>query len=297
MPDQNNESTQPATTPEPPAPQKQLSSLAKWAFRLLVVGFILVIGRKPLVYVMRWQSEVLFLILCIVGIVLLLVAFILGILALVQIRHNKGNLKGMPRSLFTVVVSICCFLYIGNMLYTELEAVAHFICGERVAAVGKILSIYAEDHNDALPTASCWCDVVIGHEDVGVGQFICPGSDAIVGESSYAMNKYIADMNMSQLPKDIVVIFETDYGRTTKRGWWQKFPFSRDNKFYSVVESNGIPKVIRSDKLDKLRWNQVGGPEMLTCEHHQGKGCYILFGDGHVWFTKKEEFTKLRWKP
>jgi prepilin-type processing-associated H-X9-DG protein len=52
--------------------------------------------------------------------------------------------------------------------------------------------------------------------------------------------------------------------------------------------------VVRSDKLDKLRWNQVGGPAILTTEHHKGEGCNILFGDGHVEFVKKEEIPKLR---
>lgn len=43
-------------------------------------------------------------------------------------------------------------------------------------------------------------------------------------------------------------------------------------------------------------WNQFGGPELLTFENHGGKGCNMLFNDGHVEFVKPEKTEKLRWK-
>ncbi len=44
-------------------------------------------------------------------------------------------------------------------------------------------------------------------------------------------------------------------------------------------------------------WNQVGGPEILTTENHQGEGCNIVFLDGHVEFVKTQALNDLRWKP
>jgi len=43
-------------------------------------------------------------------------------------------------------------------------------------------------------------------------------------------------------------------------------------------------------------WNQFGGPELLTTENHDGKGCNITFNDGSVNFVKTEELTELKWK-
>lgn len=43
-------------------------------------------------------------------------------------------------------------------------------------------------------------------------------------------------------------------------------------------------------------WNQFGGPELLAPENHQGKGCHILFVDGHVEFVKTGRFDELRWE-
>lgn len=42
-------------------------------------------------------------------------------------------------------------------------------------------------------------------------------------------------------------------------------------------------------------WNQVGGPELLTTQNHQGQGCNVLFIDNHVEFVKTKDLDKLKW--
>jgi prepilin-type processing-associated H-X9-DG protein len=42
-------------------------------------------------------------------------------------------------------------------------------------------------------------------------------------------------------------------------------------------------------------WNQRGGSELLTTENHDGKGCNVLFVDGHVEFVKAEKLAGLKW--
>ena len=43
-------------------------------------------------------------------------------------------------------------------------------------------------------------------------------------------------------------------------------------------------------------WNQYGGPELLTFDNHAGKGCHVLFNDGHVEFIKPKDVGKLKWE-
>jgi len=43
-------------------------------------------------------------------------------------------------------------------------------------------------------------------------------------------------------------------------------------------------------------WNQFGGPEILTTDNHDGKGCNVLFNDGRVRFVKTKDLRKLKWK-
>ncbi|MHC4488714.1 MAG: hypothetical protein ACYSW7_05995 [Planctomycetota bacterium] len=45
----------------------------------------------------------------------------------------------------------------------------------------------------------------------------------------------------------------------------------------------------------KAGWNQFGGPEILTLENHNGKGCNVLFNDGHREFVKTEQLGQLKW--
>ena len=42
-------------------------------------------------------------------------------------------------------------------------------------------------------------------------------------------------------------------------------------------------------------WNQVGGPELLTTDNHQGEGCNILFADNHVEFVRTQNLDRLKW--
>ena len=44
-------------------------------------------------------------------------------------------------------------------------------------------------------------------------------------------------------------------------------------------------------------WNQVGGPEILTTDNHQGDGCNVVFVDCHVEFVKARDIQYLKWKP
>jgi hypothetical protein len=44
-------------------------------------------------------------------------------------------------------------------------------------------------------------------------------------------------------------------------------------------------------------WNQVGGPEILTTDNHQGEGCNVAFVDMHVEFVRAGDIPDLKWKP
>jgi hypothetical protein len=48
----------------------------------------------------------------------------------------------------------------------------------------------------------------------------------------------------------------------------------------------------------KPGWNQHGGPELFTFDHHDPKGGCVVLNDGTVKFVRtKEELAQLRWRP
>ncbi len=68
------------------------------------------------------------------------------------------------------------------------------------------------------------------------------------------------------------------------------------NRNVEILGTNAPPDVVLLFETH-AGWNQVGGPEILTTDNHQGDGCNILFIDSHVAFIKTENLNRLKWKP
>ncbi|MEN8126359.1 MAG: hypothetical protein ABFR90_00980 [Planctomycetota bacterium] len=165
------------------------------------------------------------------------------------------------------------------------------VCGTNLKGLTTALYVYAMDYDDILPTDH-WCDLLIEEADVSPESFVCPQSNAIEGESSYAMNKNVAGKKNSKLPSDVVLLFETDKGvedgpRTASIETRRHYKFL--NEFRNAYDEG--------TKIYKDRFNQVGGPEDIALHHNKnGKlGCNVAFADGHTEFITKDRIADLRW--
>ncbi len=126
------------------------------------------------------------------------------------------------------------------------------LCGNDLKSLGLNIFRYQIDHNDQLPDANKWCDLLIENiEDLTKEDttFRCPNDKT--GPCSYALNPNCK----SNSPSDVVLLFESRGG-----------------------------------------WNQSGGPELLNTDNHEGKGCNILFYDGHVECIDAKDLKNLKWK-
>jgi hypothetical protein len=220
-----------------------------------------------------------------------LVGIAFGIVALYKIKKANGLIVGKGYALAGLVLAVAQIAFIGIAILglTRWNTPENeLICGANLNGMGKALMCYSNDYNDTLPVADKWCDALIKYADVSPNQFVCKESDTIKGESSYAMNSNVAGREVTY-PADIVVLFETDYGKDAN-GRTEPIQ-NRDGykEFYALNKKSDNIKVY------KKRWNQTGGAEMLTAEHHKGKGSTILFGDMRVEFVEKERFGSLRW--
>jgi hypothetical protein len=79
---------------------------------------------------------------------------------------------------------------------------------------------------------------------------------------------------------------------------WLKCPANKNGRCHyaiNVISHRSNPRKVLLFET-KAGWNQVGGPELLTTDNHNGKGCNVLFNDNTVEFVKTKELAKLKWK-
>jgi len=224
----------------------------------------------------------------VVLLVLLAAAPVLGIAALIQIHRSPEKISGATKVKLVIIVS-SIFLFFSGMfppMERSIELANRVKCGTQLSGIGKALSAYAQENDGILPPEN-WCDLLIISEDVDPDMFVCPASDAVYGESSFALNTAAAGKKLSELPRGMVILFETNEGKS---------PTPRD---YPVAErafnSRKTSHHQETNNVYKLRWNQLGGPETLTLDNHNSEGCHVLYADGTVRFVEPEKLLSLKW--
>lgn len=198
--------------------------------------------------------------------ILFIPAILCGIIALVKISGSSGTLKGRWMAVTGIVIPAVLTVIIPLQLAILMPALSktkmiaqRVVCGTNLTELGTAMIEYAHHNDQMLPPADTWCDVLISEADVSPKSFICPSSDAVEGQSSYAINRSAAGQRLSDLPADMILLFEVSPGHR--------------------------------------RWNPSGGPDSLTTEYHQGEGCNVLFADGSVQFFLANQLHTLRWTP
>ena len=233
----------------------------------------------------------------------LLASPVLGIMALIKIKLSKKVLRGKGFAISAITIpSLLIILVIVVMpqLGRVKKLGSRLVCGTKVKGLGTVFKVYAHDYDDRLPTSQNWCDLFIVHADVDPKSFVCPESDARVGESTYDLNENVMGMKLSEIPADVVLMFETDLGRTEqgRTGRVKSRQYFKPFVERQHSEEGRKREIKKGDqKVYIHRWNQVGGPEILTTENHKGEGCNIGFADGHCSFVKTGDLDTLRWEP
>lgn len=169
------------------------------------------------------------------------------------------------------------------------------LCGTNYKGLSIATGLYAKEYDDCLPTEN-WCDIFIKERVLSPEILVCPASGAIEGESSYAMNKNIAGMKLSDVPRDVVWFFETDMGLESGP---RSTPITSRRHYNSLKELKDIYHGFVYDEdtlVYEARFNQVGGPEDLVLQHKANgrSGCNTGFVYGSR-FVTEDELAELRW--
>ena len=124
------------------------------------------------------------------------------------------------------------------------------VCGSNMKGLHSAMTVYAHDNNDVYPTPDAWCDLLIKHCKVIPNSLLCKGSDAIDGQSNYAMNPNCQPSS----PNDIVLIFETKGGWNQQGGPELLTTENHGGKGSNILFNNGTMKFIRTEELETLKW-------------------------------------------
>ena len=194
-------------------------------------------------------------------------------------RYFKTSIASIIIGLLFIAMAICFFFDKPN-IPTKIISLTN------LKGLSTPMTIYAQEYDGKLPNSENWCDLLVMKMDVYPDTFSSVGRDLQSGESAYALNENIINMKFSEIPANVVLLFETNLGVEEER---TGSVLSRD-----YVKSLGIDK---DYKVFQSCWNQVGGTEDITTEYHRGEGTCVLFSDGHTEFVKTEDIPKLKWHP
>jgi prepilin-type processing-associated H-X9-DG protein len=128
------------------------------------------------------------------------------------------------------------------------------ICGTNLKGIGAAMAVYADTYDDRYPTGSKWCDLLLQGDFVTEKQFLCPNSQAKIGQSSYAFNKNIAGMKRSQIPNDVVLVFEAAPGWNSMGGPENLTAEHHKGDGANILFADSSVKWIKRKDFAKLRW-------------------------------------------
>jgi hypothetical protein len=165
-----------------------------------------------------------------------------------------------------VILACFCLYYWFDRTYIPVSTNLRWgrPCLTNFIEMGKAMRIYASDYNK-YPEPNQWCDLLLKHGHVRLEHFVCP---SLILTCPYTGRIIL----YRPLPKT---------GRC-------HFAMNPDCKLDS-------PRDVVLLFETKEGWNQFGGPELLAPENHEGRGCIILFNDGHVYFENVKSIPELNW--
>jgi prepilin-type processing-associated H-X9-DG protein len=264
-----SESNEPANL----APKPRTSRLAIAAF---VLGFLSLIA-------------------CVIWPIMALPAITCSIIALIKIKKSCGQLRGDRLATMGIVfpvIAIFTIILFLPMLGKVKKVPNRVICCTNLKSLGTAMAVYANDYSDTFPPADQWCDLLIRQADASPEIFICPASNAIVGECTYAININVAG-KQNTFPADVVLLFEAELKENPGP---RNTPLSSRNMYSFMQEYE--PDWIAKNKdtiVHSEWWNLSGGPELLSTRYHNGQGCNVTYVDGHSAFIPEKEVPNLRW--
>ena len=128
------------------------------------------------------------------------------------------------------------------------------LCMTILHRFGLKIDDYAKKHDDRLPTNSKWCDILSDSGgDIDLEIFTCPAMPN--AKCSYAFNNNLDGLKLSDIPGDVVLLFETNGGWNISGGRELLSMNNHERRTCTILFADGtVEAVFKLDKLFNLRW-------------------------------------------
>jgi hypothetical protein len=195
------------------------------------------------------------------------IGLILGIIALKMVARSNGQLRGtgwaiagtvLSGSMLLLAIPTVAGLFVVPML-KERQRMAEFHCLENMRQLNSTLQTFATSNEGRLPNAATWCDQLIQASLMAPGSsaFRCPTQSG--GLCDYAFNEHLSGLDLNKVPKDTVLLFESDMG-WNGRGDVKNIASSRHGMYFIIGFADGAVERVPAWQLPQMRWLPQAAP-------------------------------------
>jgi hypothetical protein len=202
-----------------------------------------------------------------------LFGLIFGVLTIKRILQSREAFRGIAFAVLSIVLG-ASILNISVLECTvrrwRSTGKPWTPCASNLQYLSRAIVIYERD-NGQYPDPNRWCDLLLKDGNATAENFICPR-----------------------------VVIHWPF-RIPKALWYRKiflWPFPKEGRCHFAMN----PKCHHDSPpgtvlLFETRegWNQFGGPEIMTFEQHNGKGCHILLKNRSILFVEPGQVNELSW--
>lgn len=215
----------------------------------------------------------------------------LSIIALTRVALGHNSIREIAPS-FIVIILVAFGLISSALTPAMIRTETIFrraLWQENLQLIGTAFVDHATRFNGKVVDSDKWCDLIM--EEAKLEPWTL-STDSSIGESSYALNKYVSNMRLSDIPPEVVLLFETNSGSEDI----QPKILLKDRQFADSYDFDPYRDPNKT-KVNKNQWNQTGGPESLKLDERYQDGCNVLFADGTARWIRVDQLPDLKWKP
>jgi len=120
--------------------------------------------------------------------------------------------------------------------------------------LGYRLEKYAVDRDELLPPATNWCDALIKFNSYSSREMRKGRVKNDEGLSEFAFNSNLSELKLAEVPKDMVLIFETQLAKNPAGGKELINPENHPLKGCFVLFGDMHVEFVRAEDFNNLRW-------------------------------------------